>query len=305
MLAVVQKNKVDFAVSKAVGAYLGLAVGDALGATVELMSPQQIKGEIGVHDTLSGGGWLGLQPGQVTDETTMSLALGESILKTRCVDATVVAQSLSDWYVKGPVDVCKTVKRGIIHYRYSGTPYVSENISDAGNGACVRTLPVALAAYGVLDDITISIASRDQAHVTHNNPISDAATECVIHMIHTGLNDYDKSEIKHGPVKTLLKRFPEFHYFEQRRQMPTGYVVETMQAVLQAFFTTDTFEECLVDVVNRGGDASTTGAIAGMIAGSFYGFETIPQRWLSALDNELTQSCEYQAKELLILDYGK
>jgi len=272
---------------------------------VEHTSQEQIKAKIGVHNTLSGGGWLGLQPGQVTDETTMSLALGESILKRGSVDAIAVAQSFSDWFVKNPVDISKTVKRGIIHYRYSGTPYVAENISDAGNAACARTLPVALATYGVNDEITISIASRDQAHVTHNNPVSDAAIECVIHMIHGGLNDYDKSEIKRGPVKRLLKRFPEFHYFEQRRQMPTECIVETIQAVFQAFFITDTFEECMIEIVNRGGDASTTGAIAGVIAGSFYGLDSIPQRWLSALDRELTQSCEYQAKALLTLDYGK
>ena len=305
MVAVIHNSQFDFAVSKAVGAYLGLAVGDALGATVELMSPEKFKTETCVHNSISGGGWLGLQPGKVTGDTTMSLALGESILKTGSVDAAAVAQSFSDWFVKNPMDIGKTVKRGIVHYRYSGTPYMAENISDAGNAACARTLPVALATYGVNDEITISIASRDQAHITHNNPLSDAATECVIHMIHAGINDYDKSEIKHGPVIKMLKLFPEFNFFEQRREMPTGHIVETIQAVLQAFFITDTFEECLLDIVNRGGDASTTGAIAGMIAGSFYGSEAIPKRWLSALDTEIIQSCEYQAKALLILDYEK
>ena len=290
---------------KAIAAYLGLAVGDALGATVEFMSPERIKAEFNVHDTVTGGGWLGLQPGQVTDDTTMSLALGESILKTGSVNAAAVAQSFSDWFVSHPVDIGKTVKRGIIHFRYSGTPYVAENISDAGNGACMRTLPVALATYGLCDEISISIASRDQAHVTHNNSLSDAATECVIQVIQAALNGYDKYAIKHGPVERLLKRYPEFNYFESRREMPGGYIVETMQAVFQAFFTTDTFEECLINVVNRGGDADTTGAIAGMIAGSFYGLESIPVRWLAKLDNKVAQACEDQAKALLILEYGK
>jgi ADP-ribosyl-[dinitrogen reductase] hydrolase len=304
MVAVIQDDRDHCVANKAVGAYLGLAVGNALGATVELLSPAQIKAMIGVHDTITGGGRLALQPGLVTDDTTMSLALGETIVKTGMVDAAAVAQSFSDWFVRNPVDIDKTVKRGIIHYRYSGTPYVAENLSDAGNGACMRTLPVALATYGLHDEISINIASRDQAHVTHNNPLSDAATECVIQIIHAGLAGYDKYWIKHGPVEKLLKRFPEFNYFESRRDTPTSHIVETLQAVLQTFFMTDTFEECLIDVVNRGGDADTTAAIAGMISGSYYGLDAIPGRWLAQLDGTVAQACESQAKALLTLEYG-
>lgn len=305
MAAIAQQHTDELTVNKAIGAYLGLAVGDALGATVEFMSPAQIKSTYGVHDSIVGGGWLDLPAGQVTDDTTLSLALGEAILKSGYVDAQGVAQSFSDWFLTNPVDVGKTVKRGIIHFRYSGIPYVAENISDAGNGACMRTLPVALATYGLQDDITMSIASRDQAHVTHNNSLSDAAVECVIKMVQAGLDGYDKPAIKRGPVYKLLNLYPEFQFIKVRREKPTGHIVETIQAVLQAFFNTDSFEKCLVDVVNRGGDADTTGAIAGMIAGSYYGVDAIPNRWLSKLDRTVAQACESQAKALLALDYGQ
>lgn len=290
---------------KAIGAYLGLAVGDALGATVEFMTPEKIQATVGVHDSIIGGGWLGLQAGQVTDDTTMSLALGDAILRTGYVDAAAVADSFSEWFVNNPVDIGNTVKRGIVHYRYSGTPYVSESISDAGNGACMRTLPVALATYGTNDVVNVIIASRDQAHVTHNNPLSDAATECVIQMIHAALSGDKKADIETGPVVNLVKRHPEFEYRDMRRDMPTGYIVETMQAVFQAFFTTENFEDCLVDVVNRGGDADTTGAIAGMIAGSYYGLGAIPARWLTRLNAEVLQACDQQARALLTLEYDK
>ncbi len=305
MVAVMHNQTKASTECKALGAYLGLAVGDALGATVEFLSPKQIQAKFGVHDTIVGGGWLGLQPGQVTDDTTMSLALGEAILKNGYVDATAVAESFSNWLVNEPVDIGNTVKRGIVHYRYTGIPYVPENVSDAGNGACMRTLPVALATYRVRDEVKIIIASRDQAHVTHNNPLSDAATECVIHMIQAGLNAYDKTQIECGPVSNLLNRYPVFNFKKERRERPTGYIVETMQAVLQAFFTTDSFEGCLVDVVNRGGDADTTGAIAGMIAGSYYGVEAIPRHWLAKLDSSVSNACEQQARALLAIEYGR
>ncbi|MBL8415398.1 MAG: ADP-ribosylglycohydrolase family protein, partial [Propionivibrio sp.] len=73
------------------------------------------------------------------------------------------------------------------------------------------------------------------------------------------------------------------------------------QAVFQSFFATASFEECLIDVVNRGGDADTTGAIAGMLAGARYGLQAIPKRWLKALDATTSRQCEDQARELIAL----
>ena len=66
---------------KALGAYLGLAIGDALGATVEFMRPREIALQYGIHREIIGGGWLKLARGQVTDDTTMSLALGAALLQ--------------------------------------------------------------------------------------------------------------------------------------------------------------------------------------------------------------------------------
>src|SRR5664279_3482379 len=68
-------------IDRALGAYLGLAIGDALGATVEFMRPREIALQYGVHREIIGGGWLKLARGQVTDDTTMSLALGTALLQ--------------------------------------------------------------------------------------------------------------------------------------------------------------------------------------------------------------------------------
>ena len=78
-------------------------------------------------------------------------------------------------------------------------------------------------------------------------------------------------------------------------------VVETMQAVLQSLLTTDSFEKCLIDVVNRGGDADTTGAIAGMLAGAVYGLDALPARWLKALDADVRNACIRQAEALIAM----
>jgi len=69
--------------------------------------------------------------------------------------------------------------------------------------------------------------------------------------------------------------------------------------VLQGLDDGDGFEDCLVDVVNRGGDADTTGAIAGMLAGALHGPQAIPRRWLKALDPGVASQCREQARALL------
>lgn len=286
--------------ARAIGAYLGMALGDALGATVEFMTPREISSRYGEHRQVRGGGWLKLRKGQVTDDTTMALALGRAILQAKGVNADAVAEAFSDWMRSRPVDIGNTVRRGILNYRHTGKPVVAQSTYDAGNGACMRTLPVALVTLGQ-DPVKVNAASRAQCHVTHNNPLSDAGTECVIAMIQAAIGGAGKNELLHGPVRDLVLAYPEFGFRGKRQENPSGYIVETLRAVFQSVFDTDSFEDCLVDVVNRGGDADTTGAIAGMIAGSLYGVHALPARWLMALEPDVTAECREQAVALLQL----
>jgi ADP-ribosyl-[dinitrogen reductase] hydrolase len=289
--------------SRAVAAYLGMAVGDALGATVEFMNPREIAAQYGTHERIRGGGWLGLKSGQVTDDTTMALALGESILSKGEIDAYAVAQAFDAWMRAKPVDIGNTVRRGLIHFRQTSKPEVPVNEHDAGNGAAMRVLPVALATLGQ-SETAVRAACRIQAHVTHNNPLSDAATECLALMVQDLLQGADRNEVLHARVEPLIEQYPEFRYGPRRRVYPSGYVAETLQAVFQAFFASSCYRDCLVDVVNRGGDADTTGAIAGMLAGAHYGLESLPRKWQDALEDSSRQACREQALALLELSLG-
>ncbi len=285
---------------RAIAAYLGLAIGDALGATVEFMTPREIKAEYGIHYEMIGGGWLKLRPGQVTDDTTMSLALGEAILARRAVDPLAIAQAFDGWMRAKPVDIGNTVRRGILNFRNSGSLAVEPCDHDAGNGACMRVLPVALATLGQSDG-QVAAAVVMQSHLTHNNPLSDAGTLCVVQLIQMALAGASKLELLFGPVRELTQRHPEFGFRQRNTNNPSGYIVHTLRAVFQALFDTDSFEECLIDVVNRGGDADTTGAIAGMIAGALYGRAAIPERWLKSLDGVTARRCREQAAALWAL----
>lgn len=289
----------NFLTERAVGAYLGLATGDALGATVEFLTVREIISRYREHRDIIGGGWLRLKPGQVTDDTTMALALGESILSSMQINSFEIAEAFSDWMKAKPIDIGNTVRRGIVNFRYSDEPCVEKSEADAGNGACMRCLPIALATYSK-DAGFVNSASQAQAHITHNNPLSDAGTECVIHAIQDLISGASKKEILEGPVRRLVEQYPEFNFDSKRMTNPSGYIVDTLKAVFQSFFIQDSFEGVLIDVVNRGGDADTTGAIAGMLAGACYGEEQIPRRWLKKLDKNVSKLCKSQAVELIL-----
>ncbi|MDD2686534.1 MAG: ADP-ribosyl-[dinitrogen reductase] hydrolase [Gallionella sp.] len=283
----------------ATAAYLGLAIGDALGSTVEFMTPREIAAKYGCHDKLIGGGWLHLKPGQVTDDTTMSLALGTSILALGKVDALAAAQAFDDWMRAKPVDIGNTVRRNLLQFRKTGNPEAPYSDHDAGNGAAMRVLPVALATVGQAEAV-VRAACRAQAHTTHHCKLSDAACECLILMVQAALLGADKNHLLHTYAHPLAAQHPEFKFRATKQSSnPSGYIVDTIQAVFQSFFDTDDFRSCLIDVVNRGGDADTTGAIAGMLAGATYGLEEIPDAWLKVLNTQTRQSCEMQAASLI------
>ncbi|NTV95017.1 MAG: ADP-ribosyl-[dinitrogen reductase] hydrolase [Thiobacillus sp.] len=292
---------VNTAHDRATAAYLGLAIGDALGATVEFMTPREIAAQYKVHDTIRGGGWLNLRSGQVTDDTTMALALGSAILAHGRVAAQPVAEAFDAWMRAKPVDIGNTVRRGLLRFRETGQTEMPENEHDAGNGAAMRVLPAALATLSQPEEV-VRLACRTQAHITHNNPLSDAATECLALMVRDAVGGADKYRLLHEHAHPLAGLHPAFTFRAVRQQAnPSGYIADTVVAVFQALFDTDDFESCLIDVVNRGGDADTTGAIAGMLAGAVYGRAAIPERWLAALDPTIRSACEAQAQALVRL----
>ena len=290
---------------RAVAAYLGLAIGDALGATVEFLTPKEIRHSYGTHNEILGGGWLHLRPGQVTDDTTMSLALGAAILADGGrVDALAAARAFDGWMRAKPVDIGNTVRRNLMAFRKTGDPVAPPSEHDAGNGAAMRILPVALACIDRGEDATRA-ALRAQGHVTHHNELSDAACETLAFMVQDFLAGRAAVEVLHERAHRLARVFPAFAFRGRRQENPSGFVVDTVQAVFQALFDTDSFEDCLVEVVNRGGDADTTGAIAGMLAGARYGMEAIPRRWLRDLDPAVRNACVDQARNLVACARGE
>lgn len=282
---------------RALGAYLGLAIGDALGATVEFMTPREIAAAYGTHRRIVGGGWLRLAPGQVTDDTTMSLALGNAILAARGWELRQVAEAFAAWLRGRPVDCGNTCRRGIRRYLIEGSLSAPPNEGDAGNGALMRNLPVVLSTLG--DDEALERRTLEQCRITHNHRYSDAATLALGHMTAALIRGRPWQEVE-AIALALVADYPAFT-FEGYAGRATAYVVDTVRTVLRQFFDAQGPEACIVATVNRGDDADTTGALAGMLCGARWGLAALPRAWLQRLDPAIRAAIAHQTPALLAL----
>ncbi len=285
---------------RALGAYLGLALGDALGATVEFMTANEIARTHGVHRQITGGGWLKLTPGQVTDDTTMSLALGDALVEGQRSGEGFSVRRVADHYVRWwrgkPVDCGNTCRRGIQRYLTQGTLEGPPTDGDAGNGAAMRNLPVVLATLNAPDESAMLAWSLAQARITHHHMWSDAATFALARMPRALLlGQPDECASAAGD---LVRDHHVFRWTPYPGRA-SAFVVDTMQTVLHHFFAFEDFEEAVVAAVNRGDDADTTGALVGMLAGARCGAQALPARWLRKLDPDVRRAITEQTSALL------
>jgi len=258
---------------------LGFACADSLGTTTEFMSPEEIRRDIGVHRDITGGGWLELEPGEVTDDTMMTICVARSLVENRGFNLQDIADRFVDWYNSDPPDIGSTCRAGIHRHIRTGELLRPESHDHAGNGGVMRSLPLILLYSHSRDTMLDTVLS--QSRLTHNNQESDLGCRCYSDLVAAALSGAGKDDLR-----KIAAEYPLFTPVKFDGKSG-GYIVETLRTVLHYFFATETFEECIVAVVNNGQDADTTGALAGGLAGAFYGMEAIPARWLDVLDREV------------------
>lgn len=280
---------------RALGAYLGFAIGDALGATVEFLTPGEIAREYGVHARMIGGGWLKLKPGQVTDDTEMAVCIGRALLRARGWSLKGVCDEFAVWLKKVPIDVGNTTRRGIRRYIVDGSMVAPASDGDGGNGAAIRNLPVALATLA--SDQNFATWTLEQCHITHNHPLSDAAALALGRMLRRLVLGGGVAAAREE-ARALIDKHREFR-FDRFKGPCTGYIVDTVRTVLHEYFLTDSVRSCIVQTVNMGGDADSAGALAGMLSGATYGAASIPQPWLKRLDPAVVGEIRQQTTALL------
>lgn len=191
-----------------------------------------------------------------------------------------------------------------------------EKESYCGNGSLMRVLPIALAFYAIGIDEAISRA-KESSQVTHPHSRCQEACSLYTQLVVNVLQGADKgalaeivatARIEDEPLRDRLQRYQDLDSWGQQVESnirSTGYVIDTLEAALWAFFTTESFEDGAIRAVNLGDDADTVGAVYGGLAGAYHGFDAIPARWLKPLTQKdlLQQVC--QGLETLEGNLGK
>ncbi len=277
---------------RARGSLLGLAAGDAVGTTVEF----SWRGTFPEVTDMVGGGPFGLQPGEWTDDTSMALCLATSLLESDGFDARDQMDRYLRWRDAGYLssnghcfDIGSTVNDALRRYETTGEPLSgSTDRHAAGNGSIMRLAPVPL-FYWPDEAATVAYSGA-------SSPTTHGAAECVDACRYLGLVLWRalggaSREAMLAPPPAGLVEEPAIRAIAaggyqdktEREIRGTGYVVDSLEAALWCFATTNSFENAVLRATNLGDDADTTAAVCGQVAGAFYGEAGIPAPWLARL----------------------
>lgn len=292
------------------GCLLGLAIGDALGAAVEFAPRGTFPPVVGYRD----GGPHRLAPGEWTDDTSMALALSDSLAET--------GWSLDDqmrryvaWWREGAYsvngrcfDIGGTTRSALMRYAHTGDPLTSGDASPhaSGNGSIMRLAPVPIRFAELFpDDLEqLSRLAAESSLLTHASPQCLSACRymaLVLAALIQGVPREDALSPKWEPLRRLREVEPlhpevdavaagSFREKTATAVSGSGYVVESLEAALWAFHDAASFEEAVLLAVNLGDDADTTGAVCGQFAGAFWGERGIPQQLRDGLARRSTLS---------------
>ncbi|HHW31103.1 MAG TPA: ADP-ribosyl-[dinitrogen reductase] hydrolase [Clostridiaceae bacterium] len=269
--------------NRILGGLFGVACGDALGGTLEFMSKYEIEREYGYLKDIIGGGCWDLEPGEVTDDTMMTIAVAEGILDNPDNPVEDIGKHFIKWYDSRPKDIGNIIRIALGEYKRSkdwtkAALYAHEATGgmSAGNGSLMRCLPVAL----YYDDIEKMLEiTTSQSLLTHYDQKATDACQFYNLLAYHYLN-YEKSKI--AAIIEYIEQYPEYKqvfHLSKKELMPTGYVVDTLICALWCFINTSSFEDAVCEAANLGGDTDTIAAITGGLAGVFYGHEAIPAGW--------------------------
>ena len=275
---------------RARGCLLGLAVGDALGTTLEFSRRDTLARQTEV----TGGGPFGLRPGEWTDDTAMALALGESLTACGGFDPRDVMDRFVAWWREGAYsctgtcfDIGATTAEALGRYRRTGDPFAGSTAEDtAGNGSLMRLAPVPLFAFANADD-TDRLA-REQSRLTHGAPQAVEVCAFFAGLLREAVLGGDKAAVLaprvwDGHTAVRAAAGGSWRGKDRAAIRASGYAIHTLEAALWSVGRTESFEDALILAVNLGEDSDTVGAVTGQLAGALYGEIGIPRRWLEPL----------------------
>jgi ADP-ribosyl-[dinitrogen reductase] hydrolase len=289
-------NPGEAIVDRAVGLVLGAAVGDALGAPFEFDVAGAYSARFPVpvstgESEMIGGGAFDWEPGEFTDDTQMAVLLARSLMEQGQYDPDDVWRRWRTW-ASDAKDVGSTTRFALAHpdWREVRHPDIERT---AGNGALMRTFPLAIATLG-LDDAQARDIVLHQARLTHHHP--DAAEGCwlAVAMMRTGLRDGDvraglatlEREVQHASPRFRAMLAPS--WAPVGMDVGNGSVWGCLAQAVWALRSQPDVEAALTAVIDLGSDTDTVACVTGAIAGSFAGSRAIPARWSGLVHGRVT-----------------
>jgi ADP-ribosylglycohydrolase len=284
---------------KFLGCLFGLAVGDALGCTLEFKQP----GTFEPITTIEGGGAHQLKLGQWTDDTSLALCLAQSLIDCNDFDPKDQMKKYCKWEAEGYMsstgtcfDIGNSTLKALEEFRATGNPYAgSTEEHSAGNGSIMRLAPISM--YYVNNPKDALRYAALSSKTTHANVMCVDSCRYMAGIIVGLLRGESKKRVlssMYSPVPNYFDDNPLCNAINEiasgsfkKKQPPeikgTGFVVQSLEAALWAFYKTDNFKEGTLKAVNLGDDADTTGSVYGQIAGAYYGIDNIPKEWIDVL----------------------
>ncbi|MER7914511.1 ADP-ribosylglycohydrolase family protein [Streptomyces sp. NPDC096068] len=278
-------------IDRAVGAVLGSAAGDALGAPFEFGLPGVFRERFpdGAGELCGGGGW---DPGEATDDTQMAVLLGESLLERGGLDLPDVFDRFRRWAAAEPKDIglqTEQVLLGGDPWDLASSLHFQVNMYAAGNGSLMRaaTSAVYFAARGRTATMD---AARRIAALTHGDGAAWEGTAILHELVRVALLGEDPL----AALPTTLAEVDPAHRDRWATVLAPGWhpddatefngaVWPCLASAVWALRTAPSFEEALAAAVDLGGDTDTVAAVTGTLAGAVYGAAAVPDRWLSTL----------------------
>ncbi|HWP24082.1 MAG TPA: ADP-ribosylglycohydrolase family protein [Candidatus Binatia bacterium] len=282
------------------GCLLGLAVGDAIGTTVEFRP----RGSFTPLTDMVGGGPFQLRAGQWTDDTSMALCLATSLVECNGFDGHDQMMRYCQWAETGYwsstgtcFDIGNTVASALRRFRQTGDPLAgSSDPRSAGNGCIMRLAPIPMFFFPDLDAAERFAAKSSRT--THGAVECIDASRLLGRIICRALSGSSKDEVALGDSQTFagsekIVAIARGAYLEKQESSVrgSGYVVDSLEAAMWCFAHTHSFKEAVLMAANLGDDADTTAAVCGQVAGAYYGAGEIPPVWIErlALHSEITE----------------
>lgn len=275
---------------RARGCLVGLAIGDAVGTTLEFCERDTYT-----HITdMPGGGPFDLEPGKWTDDTSMALCLADSLLEKNGFDPEDINRRFCRWWLEGEnsskdhcFDIGTTTSRALQNFMDSGNHWAGcDDPQSAGNGSIMRLAPIAI--YFWRDDQQAKSAARLQSETTHRAAECLDACEYFASLLTESINGCSSKHVFRARQLNLspsIARIAEgaFKHKDRDAISSKGYVVSTLEAALWAVYNSETFEEAILLAANLGNDADTVAAVVGQLAGALAGMGAIPEHWFEKL----------------------